>query len=259
MTEPPKPVKVTGVEVIDGTTLMVVQAQGPVVLVVPADEVRTRVLEQDVTTVVERVGGSVVTNIVVITPSPGVLVAVVTTVGGTPMTIVNTPDPVSVVTMVDGIQRTVVRTPPPQTVVTMVGGVATTTRTIRGRPACYLQYGLGYFQNAQGREEYGIILMDESGRGLQARSRSREADSASDILDTHAAIAKGRHLGKHLPFMALRYPWRITFVLFQLAVLIFIIYYHAYYRGSIRDNGRLWLFLNTPTPLACASFPPPSG
>jgi hypothetical protein len=45
--------------------------------------------------------------------------------------------------------------------------------------------------------------------------------------------------------MTLRYPWRIAFILFQLAVLIFIIYYHAYYRGGIRDNGRLWLFLNS--------------
>ncbi|EAQ93095.1 hypothetical protein CHGG_01330 [Chaetomium globosum CBS 148.51] len=45
--------------------------------------------------------------------------------------------------------------------------------------------------------------------------------------------------------MALRYPWRIAFILFQLALLIFIIYYHAYYRGEIRDNGRLWLFLSS--------------
>ncbi|KAK4132806.1 hypothetical protein BT67DRAFT_360082, partial [Trichocladium antarcticum] len=638
VTEPPKPVKVTGVEVIDATTAMVVQAQGPVVLVVPADEVQTRVLEQDVTTVVERVGGSVVTNIVVITPSPGVLVAVVTTVGGIPMTIVNTPDPVTaagqpvtytvvnnvggtpvtqavvttpagppfqpitytiardvggtlvtevvvttpteapgqpitytavdiiggtpvpqvvvttpagapfqpvsytIITNIGGTPTVVAITPGPTTVVETINGtpvtrvttppvtsftttagatlttqvlvttptgaepftltlvstsggtLTTRTRTIslttlvttisgslrtitstpsavtsfstrprstrtftststptasatsgedpapsvigstrvfrwteadifvgtflppllavalviplriidlnaklyqpfqalarqggglgantlllqytglmgfltpvvtllQGHPVpflttvmvgcasfmvplaaeaiglklhgeCYLntasptcgpalgvspvpahallgllavvivlllvvlffmrrwvtglhanpwnmagiaslagspdvrirqdsetamrravadkQYGLGYFQNAQGREEYGIILMDESGRGLQARSRSRsrEADSGSDILDTHAAIAKGRPLGKHLPFMALRYPWRITLVLFQLAVLVFIIYYHAYYRGGIRDNGRLWLFLNANT------------
>ena len=106
-------------------------------------------------------------------------------------------------------------------------------------------YGLGYFQNAAGREEYGIILKDEAGQGLHAQTP--EADSDSDILDTQAAVAKGGALGKHLPFMALRYPWRITFILFQLALLIFIIYYHAYYRGGIRDNGRLWLFLNANT------------
>jgi hypothetical protein len=47
--------------------------------------------------------------------------------------------------------------------------------------------------------------------------------------------------------MTLRYPWRIAFALFQLAVLVFVIYYHAYYRGGIRDGGRLWLFLNANT------------
>ncbi|KAL2132602.1 hypothetical protein VTI74DRAFT_3592 [Chaetomium olivicolor] len=108
------------------------------------------------------------------------------------------------------------------------------------------QYGLGYFQNEAGREQYGILLMDEAGRGLREDRRGQDTDS--ELLDEPAAVAKwGSRFSQQLPFMALRYPWRICFILFQLAVLIFIIYYHAYYRGAIRDNGRLWLFMNANT------------
>lgn len=127
VTNPPGPVKVTGVEVIEGSAVDVVQTQGPVVVVVgPSNKVETQVVGPQVSTGVARVGGSVVTNIVVVTPSPGGPAQVVTTVGGTPVTVVNNQDPVTVVRVVDGVQRTIVETPPPQTVVSVQGGVATT-------------------------------------------------------------------------------------------------------------------------------------
>ncbi|KAK3309893.1 uncharacterized protein B0T15DRAFT_516806 [Chaetomium strumarium] len=125
------------------------------------------------------------------------------------------------------------------------------------------RYGLGYFTNAAGREDYGIVLLDEAGRGLR-EDRRRGDGETDDMLggggddddDPAAMVAKwggdgglsrGCSHQQELPFMTLRYPWRIAFALFQLAVLIFVIYYHAYYRGGIRDNGRLWLFLNANT------------
>ncbi|GAB1310596.1 Zonadhesin [Madurella fahalii] len=109
------------------------------------------------------------------------------------------------------------------------------------------QYGLGYFQNAAGREEYGIVLTDEAGRGLQDQDQVREGDSESELFEANAAVAKGGTLSQRLPFMTLRLPWRIAFVVFQLAVLVFVVVYHAYYRGGIRDGGRLWLFMNSNT------------
>jgi hypothetical protein len=86
--------------------------------------------------------------------------------------------------------------------------------------------------------------MDEAGRGLH-QERGSAGDSESEYAEDSAAVAKWGTRSQQLPFMTLRYPWRIAFILFQLAVLVFIIYYHAYYRGGIRDNGRLWLFLNS--------------
>ncbi|KAK3363136.1 hypothetical protein B0T25DRAFT_31414 [Lasiosphaeria hispida] len=100
------------------------------------------------------------------------------------------------------------------------------------------QYGLGWFQNALGRNEYGIILMDESGRGLHDHG---EIDSDSDGLSGTGAAEGPRAL----PFMTLRHPWRISLILFELAVLIFIIYYHVYYHGKVDDGGRLWGAMNS--------------
>lgn len=129
---PPDPVKVpvTNVQVVEGTTVAVVQTQPPVVVAVPIDQVKTQVYTPPAQTGVQRVGGQVVTSVLVITPSPGVSVDVVSTVGGTPVTIINRPDPITRETVINGVVRTVVETPPPQTVVSMEGGTLTTVGVI---------------------------------------------------------------------------------------------------------------------------------
>lgn len=110
------------------------------------------------------------------------------------------------------------------------------------------RYGLGYFTGERGREEYGIVLLDEEAGSLRRHAQGRGAGgSESDLDEDPAAVAKWDTQSRPLPFVTLRYPWRIAFALFQLGVLIFIAYYHAYYRGEIRDNGKLWLFLNSNT------------
>ncbi|KAK4462993.1 Zonadhesin [Cladorrhinum samala] len=95
-----------------------------------------------------------------------------------------------------------------------------------------------------GAESYGIVLLDESGRGLQqgdgAARGSGSDDAESEVFDANTAAAKAGSSGNHLPLMVLRYPWRIALIFFELAVLVFIIYYHAYYRGGIKDGGKLW-------------------
>lgn len=102
------------------------------------------------------------------------------------------------------------------------------------------QYGLGYYRNAFGQEEYGVVLMDESGRGLQD---SGGIHNESDGFDGATAGRMGST--KLLPFLPLRFPWRIGFIVIQLAILIFIIYYYVYYNNKVNDGGKLWAFLTS--------------
>jgi hypothetical protein len=118
-------------------------------------------------------------------------------------------------------------------------------------------YALGFFTNAEGRDEYGFVLLDEAGRGLRSDGEFDDHDPSPAALA--AAKMEGNNRGTAdgdapadgsvhiLPFMALRYPWRITVMTLHLAVFVFVVYYHAYYRGGIKDGGRLWLFLNSNT------------
>ena len=133
------------------------------------------------------------------------------------------------------------------------------------------RYGLGYYRTPAGEEEYGIILTDESGQGLHGEQQQAQdhlqAEGHEDVDFFEGEEGTGKKGGwvgmlrrgpdpaarrrKTLhPFMTLRAPWRIALILLQLAVLIFIIYYHAYYyhayfAGKAHDRGRLWGALNS--------------
>ncbi|KAM7194051.1 hypothetical protein V8F20_008147 [Naviculisporaceae sp. PSN 640] len=123
------------------------------------------------------------------------------------------------------------------------------------------QYGLGYFRSpSTGKEEYGIILTDESGRALHDNglqpSESHDSDGLIDITGSGVVSATGRrrqNSANNLPLMPLRYPWRLALMAFEVGLLIFIIYYHVYYhvtlneRGRVFDDGRLWEFMNANT------------
>ncbi|KAK4200215.1 hypothetical protein QBC40DRAFT_174445 [Triangularia verruculosa] len=109
----------------------------------------------------------------------------------------------------------------------------------------YKRYAMGWYRNREGREDYGIVVLDEAGQGLQ--QQHTESESEIDADGDAATDLKTGVSGSHLPFMTLRIPWRVGLILFQLAVLIFIIYYHAYYRGGIKDDGKFWTFMNANT------------
>jgi len=123
------------------------------------------------------------------------------------------------------------------------------TRIQQGGPAAIKravsekQYAMGYYQNSFGQEEYGIVLADESGRGLQDSGDSGEAFNGSEAFDGATSGRVGST--KLLPFMPLRFPWRIAFILFQLGVFIFIIYYYIYYNNKVNDGGKLWAFMTS--------------
>ncbi|KAM7193860.1 Zonadhesin [Rhypophila sp. PSN 637] len=115
------------------------------------------------------------------------------------------------------------------------------------------QYGLGYFTPPDGdREEYGIVLTDESGRGLHEHDEGHDSDG---LIDSAGGTVGGKRTNSanNLPLMPLRYPWRLALIAFELGLLIFIIYYHVYYhvtlneKGRVFDDGRLWEFMNANT------------
>lgn len=83
------------------------------------------------------------------------------------------------------------------------------------------RFGIGYFDDRGDREEYGILLMDDSGQNL-AHDNDESLGQGTDGM---AATKSGRDRGT-LPFMTLRYPWRIAFLLFILGLLVLILYYH---------------------------------
>lgn len=75
------------------------------------------------------------------------------------------------------------------------------------------------------RGGYGIVLVDGGFPREDGEEAARET-----------ATWNGR---KHqTPFMVLGYPWRASVMAFHLAILVFIVYYHA-------EDGRLRLVLNT--------------
>ncbi|KAK4171031.1 hypothetical protein QBC36DRAFT_305580 [Triangularia setosa] len=127
----------------------------------------------------------------------------------------------------------------------LLGGVQSDVGNRKGMK--YKRYGMGWYRNREGREDYGVVVLDEAGQGLQQQQSEAESSGSDDMEGDAISDLKAGVSGNHLPFMTLRIPWRVGLILFQLGVLIFIIYYHAYYRGGIKDDGRFWTFMNANT------------
>ncbi|KAB5566935.1 hypothetical protein GE09DRAFT_750908 [Coniochaeta sp. 2T2.1] len=91
-------------------------------------------------------------------------------------------------------------------------------------------YGLGYYETPDGREEYGLLLVDDSGRGLSGSSNDVggvAGDTESEKLGfaTFRDNFGRRKSARALPFMTLRYPWRVVFLGYLLGLLVLIAYY----------------------------------
>ncbi|KAK2038063.1 hypothetical protein LZ31DRAFT_609791 [Colletotrichum somersetense] len=87
------------------------------------------------------------------------------------------------------------------------------------------RYMLGYFENGQGRHEYGIIYSDDSSQNLQAVvSGALPADDEMDGTNQRYVAKQSR---KPVPFIALTYWWRLGFIFFLASLFILVLYYHV--------------------------------
>ena len=132
--QPAGAVTVVGTSIVEGETFVFTQTQPAQVFVITTNEVDDSVLTPQPQTFVTSVGGSKVTSYMVITPSPAAAQAVsmdvVSTVGGSPVTIIQGPSPTTYTTMIQGTQYTITGIVPAQTVTSMVGGTPVTVGVI---------------------------------------------------------------------------------------------------------------------------------
>jgi hypothetical protein len=79
------------------------------------------------------------------------------------------------------------------------------------------QFALGWFRNAAGREEYGIVMYDESGQSLRR--------PGADTYPQHMPDDGKRK--PHTTFAALTFWWRIAFMAYLTVLLALVLYYHV--------------------------------
>ena len=131
---PPGAVTVVGTSIVEGQTFVFTQTQPAEVFVITTNEVDDSVVTPQPQTFVTSVGGSEVTSYMVITPSPAAAQAVsmdvVSTIGGSPVTIIQGPSPTTYTTMIQGTQYTITGIVPAQTVTSMVGGTPVTVGVV---------------------------------------------------------------------------------------------------------------------------------
>lgn len=104
-------------------------------------------------------------------------------------------------------------------------------------------YGLGYYETPDGRgEEYGLLLEDDSGRGLAGSGSGSRTGAGAVTADTESEDMAylhrdrfGRRKAKTLPFMTLRYPWRVAFLAYLVGLLVLIAYYDYTLVAQVRD------------------------
>lgn len=84
------------------------------------------------------------------------------------------------------------------------------------------RFRLGWFWNRNGEAEYGVVICDEVGRGLQGPQAAGYA--AGDEVGWQGR--RSGKIGHHLPFLMLTYAWRVAFLVFLSGLLAVILYYN---------------------------------
>ncbi|CAI4217474.1 unnamed protein product [Parascedosporium putredinis] len=102
------------------------------------------------------------------------------------------------------------------------------------------RYGFGYFQNEEGRDEYGIVLKDDSAQNLRpdgdnpAMGGHGHMDDDDDFVHdvnsgpmrTRSSSLSAESQRTSVPFLALSFTWRIIFTLFLVGLFVVILFYH---------------------------------
>ncbi|GJC94529.1 hypothetical protein ColKHC_03355 [Colletotrichum higginsianum] len=107
-------------------------------------------------------------------------------------------------------------------------------------------YMLGFFENSQGRDEYGIIYCDDSSQDLQAAASGAlpAVDDDDEVADRAHQLHTPKKPRKTAPFIALTYWWRLGFIFFLTSLFILVLYYHVTLRvrTSFKDvtDSQTW-------------------
>lgn len=102
------------------------------------------------------------------------------------------------------------------------------------------RYGFGYFQNEEGRDEYGIMLKDDSAQNLRPDGDNPaigghghmddDDDFVRDVnsgpMRTRSSSLSAESQRTSVPFLALSFTWRIIFTLFLVGLFVVILFYH---------------------------------
>ncbi|KAM0270631.1 hypothetical protein ACHAQH_009362 [Verticillium albo-atrum] len=84
-------------------------------------------------------------------------------------------------------------------------------------------YAMGWYRNAEGGEEYGLILVDEAGRNLQGQSGNGWDGQPVEAETLHPAVRRQKGPNH---FIALTWWWRVLFIFVLCGIAALVLYYH---------------------------------
>ncbi|RXG44076.1 hypothetical protein VDGE_07311 [Verticillium dahliae] len=85
-------------------------------------------------------------------------------------------------------------------------------------------YAMGWYRDADGRDEYGLVLVDEAGRSLQGQPGAGAWDGQPIEAETLHPAARRQKPPNH--FIALTWWWRLLFVVVLCGIAALVLYYH---------------------------------
>ncbi|KAG7142762.1 hypothetical protein HYQ45_000855 [Verticillium longisporum] len=85
-------------------------------------------------------------------------------------------------------------------------------------------YAMGWYRDADGRDEYGLVLVDEAGRSLQGQPGAGAWDGQPIEAETLHPAARRQKPPNH--FIALTWWWRLLYVVVLCGIAALVLYYH---------------------------------
>ncbi|KAM0322596.1 hypothetical protein ACHAQA_009444 [Verticillium albo-atrum] len=85
-------------------------------------------------------------------------------------------------------------------------------------------YAMGWYRDSEGKDEYGLVLVDDAGRSLQGQHNHNGWDARpteEEVLHTATRRQKGPN-----HFIALTWWWRVLFIIVLCGIAALVLYYH---------------------------------